>query len=240
MVGFSSWNDKERYVLKDLRSELTPLWAGVQHVPARPGMARTIMFVSIDGGQETSAFPANFALMASRRSKRPVWLVDLDFQDNRQFSAFDRGLHQGIGRPGRAYDASLQSKPIFTIHPSQTPAEDAKRLTAHEIDGTNAIVTRFRSDHMQKGQRVEITGSPAWWKTLRQASDWIIVDAPALTRSGVALKLLSDMDAVILIVQADQHTASDIRKARHRLEAQGGNVLGIVMHDVSREARRWA
>ena len=142
--------------MRDLRFDLTNLWRAAARITSPEG-GRALMFVSARSGEGTSSIATSFALMAASRSSRSTWLIDLDFRRNPLFKAFDEGFSKNVGRPGRAYDASLNVTPIYALSPpGPDRAEGSKLLTVHQIEGTRLLVTRFRNERLRQGQRVQL------------------------------------------------------------------------------------
>ena len=133
--------------MKDLRADLSNVWRAAARIPAPQG-ARAIMFISARSGDGTSSMAASFGLLAAKRAKRNAWLVDLDLRANAQFIGFQTGFAPGVGRPGRAYDASLGADQIYTVVPKTVSsagkrAAPQKLLCAHQIENEKLLVTRF-------------------------------------------------------------------------------------------------
>ncbi len=223
--------------MRDLRGDLGNVWRTASRLSSGSGGGRTVMFISARDGEGVTSMAASFACLACRRVERPAWLIDLDLRRNRLYKGFEEGFARGIGRPGRAYDASLRKTPIYSIVPRVVKGEDEKLLTVHEIEGARLMVTRFRNERLQKGQRVQVRTSPEWWQTLRKMADWITVDAPSLERSPAGLAMASQMDGIILVVEADATSAEDVVGARREIEAHGGNIIGVAMNRVGSDAR---
>jgi len=223
--------------MRDLRGDLGNVWRNVSRLTSKNGGGRTAMFVSARDGEGTSSAAASIALLAAKRAQKSVWLVDLDLRRNSAFKGFERGFAKGVGAPGRAFDASLRREQIYSIVPQLTTRGGDRLLTAHEITNTQLLVTRFRNEHLKKGQRVQVRTQPDWWTALRGITDWAIVDAPSLERSPAALAVASQMDGVFLVVEADSTSAEDVIGARREIEAHGGEVRGIVMNRVGSDAR---
>lgn len=201
-----------------------------------------MMFIAARSGEGTTSMAASFALMAADRSSRSTWLVDLDLRRNHAFRGFEEGFAEGAGAPGRAYDASLSETPIYSVSPQTVAVEGrhsalSKLLTVHQIIGTRLLVTRFRNERLRQGQRVQLRTSPSWWNALRGAADWIVVDAPALERSGAGLAFAGQMDGVVLVVTADGTTAEEVIALRQEIEAHGGTVIGVAMNRARPDAR---
>lgn len=220
----------------DLRSDLDTLWrAAGRLTPARGG--RAIMFMAATPGEGTSSVAASFALMTAERSRRSTWLVDLDLHASPVINAFREGFAPHIGKPGRPYDASLGTGAFYDIvGPGRSPAEMAatgrKLLAVHQIQGTRLLVTRFRNTHMEPGQKVRLSTRPDWWRAVRKAADWVIVDAPALKTSGTGLAMVSQLDGVVLVVQSDKTEPEQVRALQQEIETHGGHVLGVVMNQM--------
>lgn len=223
--------------MRDLREDLDPIWRMAGRLPSAQAGARVLMFVSALNGEGTTSMATSFACVAARRAEKPAWLVDLDLRRNPVFAGLEKGFARDVGRPGRAYDASLKQAPIYTLSPRLAEARQNKLLTAYEIDGLPLLVTRFRNERLQAGQRVSLQTSPDWWAALRQIAGWVIVDAPALERSSAAMTMAASADGIVLVVEADRTNAVDVAGAMRDLEAMGGNVIGAVMNRVGADAR---
>ena len=223
--------------MRDLREDLEPIWRMAYRLPASGPGAKIIMFVSALSGEGTTSMAGSFAAIAARRTEKPAWLVDLDLKTNRAYSTFKKRFARDIGKPGRAYDASLHQPPIYSITPRVTDSKLNKLLTAHEIEGLPLLVTRFRSERLHTGQQVMLKSSPEWWQALRKISGCVVIDAPALDRSAAALTMAKDADGIVLVVQADRTSAMDVAGAMRDLESQGGHVLGAIMNKVGADAQ---
>ncbi len=223
--------------MHDLRADLSNLWRAAARMTSAEG-GRTILFVSAKAGEGTSSVAASFALIAAEKSPRSTWLVDLDLRRNAAYRAFEEGFAANAGVPGRAFDASLGRAPPYSVsEAAQANGEGNKLLTAHQVQGTRLLVTRFRNERLRPGQRVQLRAQPGWWSTVRQAADWVVVDAPALERSDAALAVASQMDGVVVVVRADKTRAEDVATLRMEIEAHGGKVVGVVMNRMRADAR---
>lgn len=223
--------------MRDLREDLEPVWRSTARLSAPDVGGRVIMFTSARNGEGVTSMAASFACMAARRSDNPAWIVDLDLRLNPVFEGFQSGFARDVGTPGRAYDATLRQTPIYKISPSVEAGRFGKLLTAHEVEGLPLMVTRFRGDRLQPGQKVRTQSAEEWWRALRKISSWAVIDAPALERSSAALTMAPVVDGVILVVSADQTTGQEIEAAREALEARHTRVLGVVMNRVRGDAK---
>jgi Mrp family chromosome partitioning ATPase len=222
--------------MQDLREDLESIWRTAARIPSAGGAGRVIMFVSALNGEGTTSVASSFACVAARRSEKPAWLVDLDLAQNQVFRNFERRFARDIGRPGRAYDASLRQDPIYAISPQLADVKQNKLLTAHDVEGLPLLITRFRNERLTTGQTVSLRSSPGWWAALRRMTDWVIVDAPSLQRSSAAFGVLDEVDAIVLVVEADRTGPSDVDLARREIEARGGNIIGAVLNKMGHDA----
>ena len=221
--------------MKDLRKDLAPFWRELRLPSGRDsGM---IVFAAAKRGAGTSSVAASTAMLAARRAGRPVWLVDLNFERNTAYAGFEKGFAQGVPLPGRAFDASLRQPPIYKLIPQGSSDGQGRLLSAYQFEGTHLMVTRFRREHLARGQKVELADSPGWWQALRGVAEWIIVDAPPMDRSDVAARVAPLADGAVLVVGADKDRAQDVRRADIMLQKAGARVLGSVMNRVGADAR---
>lgn len=222
----------------DLRTETTSLWRSMSRMTTTSGTP-AVMFIGAQSGEGVSSVAASVAIQAATRARRPAWLVDLDLRVNAAHRGFQEGSLPGVGAPGHAFDASFGVAPIYELAPPPPPEARGfdKLMTAHQIEGINLFVTRFRADKVQSGQRVRVRTEPEWWAALRASSDYIIVDAPALDRSSAGLVAAGQMDGVVLVVRPDGTSGDAVASLRREVEAHGGRVLGVVVNGERSDAR---
>ncbi|MEZ5937028.1 MAG: sugar kinase [Hyphomonadaceae bacterium] len=204
-----------------------------------PSGGRLVMLMSAQGGEGVSSLAASLALAAAEHARKPTWLLDLDLRRNHAFNAFAVGaLSMRYGGVGPPYSALLKTDPFFTIEPEDKEATGMPGLfTAHRVGETRMMVTQFDADRLQANAMVRIRTQPSYWAAVRGATDWTVVDAPALARSNAGLAVASQMDGVVLVVQADRTPASEVAKLRQAVERHGGRVLGVALTRIQVDAR---
>ncbi|MEM6946489.1 MAG: hypothetical protein AAF486_00190 [Pseudomonadota bacterium] len=226
-------------------------WSGVlrgaQQARA-PGGGRSVLFVtpSSRGAVQTAAL--GFAQAAARRATRPVWLLDLDLRNNGLFHAVDPGKADAGNARARAFSAAFDAEPIYRSAAggaiiTKNGVQPAKLLTLNEVPGDNLMVSRFRVEALEGGQKLALSPSNAWWTAARAKTDWICVHALPLEETSSALAICADVDHVVVVVEADATPAADIAALKDEVEAAGGSVLGAVMVGLGADARRmskWA
>ncbi|MDP3740064.1 MAG: sugar kinase [Hyphomonadaceae bacterium] len=224
--------------MKDLRADLLELHRQLSQTPATDG-GRSVMFMAARSGEGVSSVAASFALMAAEHARKPVWLVDLDLKRNHLFNTFAVGpFANAFGGVGPPYSASLKTQPFFTIEPDDPETTEGLGLfTAHRVGQTRLMVTQFDASRVKKNHAIRIRTQPAYWQTVRAATDWAVVDAPALELAGAGLAIASQMDRCVIVVRADETTPGDVDAVRREIESHGGRVAGVVMNRVRNDAR---
>jgi len=224
----------------DLRPQVSDLARSLERVPARDH-GRLIMLISAETGEGTSSIAASLAVQMAARASRSAWLIDLDLGDNPLFNAFKSKPFNRLGGPGRPLDASLGVKPFYEVRPDIRSATGngsgpAKLLAAHQIEGSNLFVTRFRTEHLRQGQHVHLRKGADYWMALRNACTWGIIDAPSIDISSAGLTLSRYVDGVVIVMRADKTTAQQVNELREEVEGHGGRCLGAVVNKIRGDA----
>ena len=74
---------------------------------------------------------------------------------------------------------------------------------------------------------------------LAAQSDLLLIDCPALTRSGETLAVTSLVSGVLLVVQAERTKRNEILSAERKIAAAGGNLFGFVLNRTKQKTRLW-
>ena len=77
---------------------------------------------------------------------------------------------------------------------------------------------------------VDIDALDPIFAELRTRFDFILLDAPATSRSHLGLILAKKADGVVLVVEAERTRAPVVITAQRMLETNGGRVLGVVLN----------
>lgn len=216
----------------DLTSEMAGLWAALGPAPAHRG--RVIQFVAANTGEGVSTVAREYARLAAVRARKPVWLIDGDLAQQGQLEAIG-GEPDRFGRVARAAQASPNGSCFFVVTPRMTgrdgkPISPARLMTARSCLGGRLWVTRFATETLRSGQRVEVLADPAYWDALRPHADTVVIDCPAADRSDMAITLAPLVDATVLVVAAETTDAAGPVILRDEIEAVGGRIAGAVMN----------
>lgn len=210
----------------DLTAEMAELWASLGAAPV--GRGRVVQLIAAQRGEGTSTVARELAAHAARRGLS-VWLVDVDLLASPQSAAIaaEAGRH---GELGEAVSASPDGSMFFTVQPPAKEGEawpDARFLAGHRVGGARWWVTRFRRDGLRAGQTVHVLPTAAYWNSLRQRADLIVVDTPSPQRSQAGITLAPAMDQTILVVAAGEEDVKAPVALRDALIAAGGRVSGL-------------
>lgn len=225
----------------DLTSEMAQLWASLGPFASAPtpGHGRVLQFVSARAGEGTSTVAREFAVYASHRTRRPVWLVDLDLTRGAQHGVISRekARYGALGAPAAA---SPDGSVFFTVQPpgrgaDGRPFPDARYLVAHPVGGPRLWVTRFRREQLRAEQTVHIVPGAGYWTALRRHAELVVVDAPAADHSRAAVMLAPFVDASVLVVAADDGDAAGPSSLKAAINGAGGRCAGVFVNRVSIE-----
>jgi hypothetical protein len=98
----------------------------------------------------------------------------------------------------------------------------------HRVGQTRIQAGVFDARLLPATARVAVSARPEYWNAARTSGAIIVIDAPALERSQVALRVAPHMDGVVLVVGADPGAAPAAIAAKAALVNAGANVIGLV------------
>ena len=70
------------------------------------------------------------------------------------------------------------------------------------------------------------------------AKSWPVT--PSLERSSIGLRVLNQMDAVVLVVEADSPNVEEVQRLKREVTQMGGYILGVVLNRAADDAWRAA
>lgn len=192
----------------------------------RLGFVR-VQFVAANPGDGTSSIARDFALVAAMRAHDRVLLLDLGLPMNDQLGHLtQRGLVEGpatiapveLGLPVEGRAGSGNGNGGATQH---------TWLKFHRVRASSLYV----SDRQQAtGGSEEPPGMAQFWERMRTEFELVVVDSPALAESFDPVMVANQMDAVVLVINAEATRAPVARNLRDRLMEVGGPVIGCVLN----------
>jgi hypothetical protein len=187
-----------------------------------PGDGRAIMFIAArrKEGVTTAA-----CAVAQAAGPGAVYAIDLDLKRN----AFARELAH-IERLGPKIDGRLNGVPFYSVRGpnGMVLPERAPAYSYHRVGRTRIYAGVFDPRLLPQGGRVVISSAPHYWDAARAGGAMAVVDAPALERSEVGLRVARTMDGVVLVVGSDRGAAPAAIAAKDALVDAGANLIGII------------
>lgn len=182
-----------------------------------------VQFVAANAGDGTSSIARDFALVAAMRAHDRVLLLDLASPLNDQFShATERGI---VGGPAAIPDAEL-GLPVEGP-PGEQGGTAHTWLRFHRVRNSSLFITERRTE---ASPSEEPPGMAQFWDKMRGEFELVVVDSPALSESFDPAMVANQMDAVILVINAETTRAPVARNLRDRLMEVGGPVIGVVLN----------
>jgi hypothetical protein len=191
--------------------------------PARArGGGRAVMFVSARRGEGVTTVAR---AVAEAAGPELVYAVDLDLKRNGLAKALCEISPLGSRIDGRFGGVSFYSVrgPGDVAMREVTPA-----FSYHRVGQTRIQAGVFDARLLPQSARVAVSGRPEYWNAARVSGATVVIDAPALERSQVALRVAPHMDGVVLVVGADAGSAPAAMAAKAALVNAGAAVIGLV------------
>lgn len=185
--------------------------------PRREGAGRAIMFVAARGLEGTTTAARAVALAAGPGA---VYAIDLDIRRN----ALAKALSED-GTLGPRIEGELSGERFYTVRdlPDSPPA-----FFYHRVGRTRVYAGVFDMRTLPKGARVGISARPDYWDAARAGGAFVVVDAPALDHSSIALRVAPHMDGVVLVVGSGRGAAPAAIEAKELLLESGADLMGLV------------
>ena len=196
--------------------------------PKSQGGGRALMFVAARRGEGVSTIARAAARTAAEAT---TYCVDLDVRRNalaRDFAAEGPML-------GPKIDGKLNGQKFYTLldRDGAEVHEMSPAFSFHRLGRTRAYVGAFDNRAVPPHGRVLISSAPDYWDAARAGGALVVVDAPALERSQIGLRVARHMDGVVLVVGPGDSAAPAAMAAQEELLANGANIIGLVYTQAS-------
>ncbi len=169
----------------------------------------SLLLIGSRSNEGTSTIAQQLAKTASMRMEKAVLLIDLD-----------------RSRPDlHVYVKTRPEKPAGTLRTGH-PMEDCLR----RVQGSNLYVLPLFERTMTTPGNLDTLKGHAFWEPLKERFDLIIVDSPPATMFPDGPGIVSDVDGVILVVEAEKVRWQVVLSVKDKIVKNGGNILGIVFN----------
>jgi hypothetical protein len=186
------------------------------------GEGRAVMFIAArrKEGVTTAA-----RAVAEAAGPGAVYGIDLDLKRNALARAFAANAQLGPKIEGRLNGVSFYAACAANgavLH------ETMPAFAYHRVGRSRVYAGVFDANLLPPNSRVIVSSAPHYWDAARAGGATAIVDAPALERSNIGLRVARNMDGVVLVVGADAGAAPAAMAAKQDLVDAGANVIGLV------------
>ena len=195
------------YKQHNLQLLLASLQTGSQRL--REGAA--IAFTSASHGEGVSHVTRLFAVEMARYTGRRTLVIDAERLQS-------LGVEDYLQMPWNCHPTNIDN--LWML-----PAKKKKKWT----DETQALPKRsFLMRVAKEGEEID-TGLDSV-DALRVSFDNILIDCRALGTSAEVAVLASNVDGIVIVVEAGQSRRDEILNAQRTIENAGGNFLGFVLN----------
>lgn len=188
----------------------------------RRGAGRSVMIVA---ARRKHGVTTIARAVAQAAGPHLVYAIDLDLKRNALARALaaDGGLGAGV-------DGHINGASFYTLRGAQGALvrETQPVFRYHRVGQSRVQAGVFDARAMPPDARVVISSAPHYWDAMRESGAMTVVDAPALERSEIALRVARNMDGVVLVVGAAAGSAPAAVAAKDALVRAGANVMGLV------------
>jgi len=186
------------------------------------GAGRAIMFIAAQRGLGVTTAVRT---LAEAIGPGAVFAVDLDLYGN----ALAKLLAE-TGELGPRIDGALSGHLFYSIVGAngRIIPDAAPSYFFHRVGRARLYVGAYHARELSRGARIMVSAASDYWDAARAGGATVVVDAPALERSQVGLRVAQHMDGVVLVVGDGPGAAPAATAAKAQLEAAGANLLGLV------------
>jgi Mrp family chromosome partitioning ATPase len=168
-----------------------------------------IQFVGARKDEGASTILREFGLFVAERVGKSILLIDADshLPQHQALGIHPKTSLQQIMREGGSADEAVS-----------------------QISTSRVFLCRLYEKTGEKSRSDLALNHAEIWNTLRQAFDFLLIDAAPIGVSDEALALCSSADAVILIVEAEKTRSRVVSHLKTRITQSGGSILGLVFN----------
>ena len=169
-----------------------------------------VLFIGSRSNEGTSTIARELAKTVSLKMEKTVLLIDLD-----------------RSRPDLHVYTNL--KPENNIE-GVAKTEDSIENTLCRVEESSLYVMPLFQRTMITPRTLDSVKGGGFWEPLRERFDFIIVDSPPATMFPDGPGLVSQVDGVVLVVEAEKTRWQVALSVKEKIVKSGGNLLGIVFN----------
>jgi protein-tyrosine kinase len=177
---------------------------------------RSILIVGSRSNEGTSTIARELAKVASLRLEKNVLLIDLDRSrpEHHIYTNFKTESNTVEQSPG-------------TVVPT---VQDSTEHDLHQVEESSLYVMPLFQRTMITPRTIESAKAGAFWEPLKERFDLIIVDSPPVMLFPDGPAIVSKVDGVILVVEAEKTKWQVALSVKEKIIKSGGTILGIVFN----------
>ncbi len=250
--GRSGASRRERLVpSKPTNNQFRVLLARLQTLGLGTGSLKTIGITSSNRREGVSTVACNLALHAASCHDLRVLIVDANFTHPGLHRMF--GVSQAPGLSDLLYENAIKSDCIHDM--STRPLKSwpaAIRRSIRRSTGTSGFGARNRKIETAPPLSVLPVGNrslcatdfPGWsddefLETVCEDFDMMIVDLPAVSSAASYGFSVSQLDGVLVVLQAEKTSDMAAQKSLRLIKSNGANVLGVVLNKCRIHLPKW-
>jgi len=204
-----------RQVEVNMEQEMIALYQTI--TAALPGRDhRSVLIVGSRSDEGTSTIARELAKAASLRLEKNVLLIDLDR------SRPEHHIYTKSTTGSNVTEPSPDAEVLTT--------EDSAENDFHQVEESSLYVMPLFQRTMLTPKTIESAKGGAFWEPLKERFDLIIVDSPPVMLFPDGPAIVSKVDGVILVVEAEKTRWQVALSVKEKIIKSGGNVLGIVFN----------
>lgn len=171
---------------------------------------RAVLFIGSRSNEGTSTIARQLARVASVSMEKSVLLIDLDR------SRPDLHVYSKL-KPGNN-------------NPNPDDYGDQIEQSLRRVEESNLYVMPLFWRTMATPKTIDQAKRGDFWESLKYRFDLIIVDSPPATMFPDGPAIVSRVDGVILVVEAEKTRWHVAQSVKEKIMKSGGNILGVVFN----------
>jgi Mrp family chromosome partitioning ATPase len=171
---------------------------------------RSVLLIGSRSNEGTSTIARQLAKSVSLRMEKSVLLIDLD-----------------RSRPDlHVYTNTKKSNG----EDNKVDAGDSPEKALCQVEDSSLYVMPLFQQTMVSPRTLETFKTGAFWEPLKDRFDLLIVDSPPASLFPDGMGLVSQVDGVILVVEAEKTRWQVALSVKEKILQHGGNLLGTVLN----------